>query len=1044
MPLSIRFAVVSHCRLFAGLIALWSTSLFAAEGNDRAGLGVIEGRVTNSRSTEYLEKARLTIEGTTLEAFTNPDGWFRLAGVPSGPAKVRVFFTGLEPVTETVAVVAGQAVRHDFLMTAADARDGGVVKLSQFVVGASREIDGTAIAINEQRFAPNITNVVSTDEFGAVPEGNIGEFIKFMPSITVEASGGNARWISINGVPPDNVPVMIDGFSLAGTGNAGTGRAADVDMMSINNAARIEVSYSPTPESPGGALAGSVNLVPRSSFERSRPVFTGSVYMMMRDTDKDFRRSAGGREGKKSDHVFPGFDFNYIRPVNSRFGFTLSAGYSTQYTPQDGMSNTWRGVEAATNGVAFPHTTPDRPYLSSYSVQTAAKDTPRKSFGATIDFKPTPNDRISLSFQYSSFATDFMINTLTFNPTRVAPGDFTPFSTQGAVGAGDVQIVNAPRYRFNETYMPMFVWRHTGPVYKGEAGVGFSRAFDHNNRKRSIGFNNVVVRRTGLTVGFDDIFYLRPRTITVRDGATGQPVDAYDLNSYAIVSASISPRLVGDLQRSAYANVRRDFQTKVPLTLKSGLDVRRSTRDFRSQATAYNFVGADGRATTVPAGGDDQAAAFQDHVFSARIPPYGHPSYGSVSSKALWAHFEKNPQHFVENTNTTYRNGITNSKFAEETIYAGYLRGDLAFLERRLKIVGGLRAEQTNVNAQGPLSDPTRNFRRDASGRPILGANGQPLPIETDALAASKLTFIDRGAHVEKEYLRLFPNVNGSYNLLENLIARAAYYQSVGRPNFNQYAGGLTLPDLEAAPRAANRIQVNNAEIKAWQADTVNVRLEYYFPGVGQISIGAFRRDFENFFGATELEATPEFLALYSLDPAEYGRYRVQTQHNVEGTVRMTGWDINYKQALTFLPHWARGVLFYANGSAQRATGPSLGAFTGSNYVPRSGSWGVSLTREKFNVRTNWNYRGRQRRGQTAAGSSIGPGTYAWGGKRLTIDVQGEYFIRKGVALFANMRNVGNAYFDAEVSGPATPEHAQLSGREDYGALWTFGLKTTF
>ena len=283
-----------------------------------------------------------------------------------------------------------------------------MVKLSQFVVGASREIDGTAIAINEQRFAPNITNVVSTDEFGAVPEGNIGEFIKFMPSITVEASGGNARWISINGVPPDNVPVMIDGFSLAGTGNAGTGRAADVDMMSINNAARIEVSYSPTPESPGGALACSVNLVPRSSFERSRPAFTGSVYVMMRDNFYDFKRSAGGREGKKSNHVFPGFDFNYIRPISPRFGFTLSAGYSQHFTAQDGMSNTWRGVEAATNGAAFPHTTPDRPYLSSYSVQTAAKDTPRKSLGATIDFKPTPNDRLALSFAYSSFATDFI------------------------------------------------------------------------------------------------------------------------------------------------------------------------------------------------------------------------------------------------------------------------------------------------------------------------------------------------------------------------------------------------------------------------------------------------------------------------------------------------------------------------------------------------------------------------------------------------------------------------------------------------------------
>ena len=54
----------------------------------------------------------------------------------------------------------------------------------------------------------------------------------------------------------------------------------------------------------------------------------------------------------------------------------------------------------------------------------------------------------------------------------------------------------------------------------------------------------------------------------------------------------------------------------------------------------------------------------------------------------------------------------------------------------------------------------------------------------------------------------------------------------------------------------------------------------------------------------------------------------------------------NYKQALTFLPHWARGVQVFANASAQRATGPRSANFAG--YVPRSGSWGISLTRREI------------------------------------------------------------------------------------------------
>jgi hypothetical protein len=69
--------------------------------------------------------------------------------------------------------------------------------------------------------------------------------------------------------------------------------------------------------------------------------------------------------------------------------------------------------------------------------------------------------------------------------------------------------------------------------------------------------------------------------------------------------------------------------------------------------------------------------------------------------------------------------------------------------------------------------------------------------------------------------------------------------------------------------------------------------------------------------------------------------------------------DFSYKQALTFLPHWARGVQVFANGSAQRLIGDETAAFAG--FIPRSGSWGLSLTRPRWNVRVNWNFRGQAR-----------------------------------------------------------------------------------
>jgi TonB-dependent receptor len=860
----------------------------------------------------------------------------------------------------------------------------------------------------------------------------------------------------------------MGGFDLASAAGAGTGRQVELDQVSINSVSRIEINRSPTPDTAGSALAGSVNFVPRSAFERNRPIYTYNVSWLMKDAERGFgRRTPGpGFGGEMNYKIHPGFELSAVVPVTKTFGFTLSSGYWFQYTPQPNAAMQWRGASATTATVGV---TPENPYLGVFSWRDSGTETTRRSLATTVDWRPLIHDRFTLGFNYGALKEHYATRTQTFTVNLVQAGNWaadhtwgsvSTFPTTGAtVSSGNMTINNNGRIRPGRTFSPSLRWLHDGPIWKSAAGISYGNSRIHYQDIDRGFFNGMTIQRTNVQILFDDIFYLRPGRITVKD-PDGRIVDPTKLDNYSVVSAYSNRQITYDTTRQAYYNLQRDFYVQdTPVTVKLGADIKSKIRDLRGVGTeTYTFVGADGRASTTPftqAGlaNDDSPLPFLDPSYSERIPPFGMPKQQQVDNNKLWQSYVRNPNYWTRNAVNDY-NAVTNaSKMAEETISSLFFRGDVAFFHRRLKLVGGVRAEQTNIKAQGPLTDPTLDFQRDAkgnviyqtnaSGGYILNAAGQKLPaliVPTNSgLPYTKLTLVDRGYQAKKEYLRLFPSLNASYDITESLIARAAYYQTLGRPDFNQYAGGLTVPNIENY-NPNDRITVNNVSIKAWQAETYMMRFEYYFRQLGQLSIGGFIRDYKNFFRNVTSESTPEFLAAYGLDEDSYGRYLVVTQFNAPDTIRMTGFEIDYRQALTFLPQWARGMQFSANISSQRATGTD--AFQDMN--PFTCNWGLSLTRPKFNLRINENYRGIQRRA-AFTGAGIEPGTYNYRSKRLYIDLSGEYYLRRQLGLFISIRNINNATEDQKTYGPHTPLYARFRQRDDYGApLWTAGIKGTF
>ena len=109
---------------------------------------------------------------------------------------------------------------------------------------------------------------MSTDALGDVLGGSVGEFMKFLPGVTVENDLADVAGVSVRGIGGGMTSITTDGAPASNIW-VSTSRTVDIRSMALNDISRIELTKVPTPANPADSLAGSVNMVSKSAFERS-------------------------------------------------------------------------------------------------------------------------------------------------------------------------------------------------------------------------------------------------------------------------------------------------------------------------------------------------------------------------------------------------------------------------------------------------------------------------------------------------------------------------------------------------------------------------------------------------------------------------------------------------------------------------------------------------------------------------------------------------------------------------------------------------------
>jgi len=1013
--------------------------------------GTISGRVQNVITGQYLNNARIVVRGTERVTFTDETGTYRIANVPGGTVTLEASYTGLDSQTTSIEVAAGGSVVQNFEMTsvARYGQAGSVVQLDAFTVASSRETDGEAIAINEQRYAPNIKNVVAADSLGDVMDGNIGEFMKFIPGVTPEydyEDGTTVSSISIRGIAPNMVNVSTDGAQMANTSNAmGDSRSFSFNQASINNIARIEVSKVPTPSNPADSLSGSVNMISKSAFERKTMQLRYNLNLAANSENFTFKRTPHTTE-ERVHKILPGGNFDLTLPINPRFGIVLTGSASDRYAKLHYSYNTYNAAAAGTGA------TPATPYLQTYRLLDSPRVLTRQSAGIKADWRVTPNSVLSVGMQVSHFeskriATEFTTNVGTNAVPTPATGTRLSFGDNfviGATGRGALTTGGAASvHTVMDTTSGNLRYRYDNGTWRVQTGVDKSRAFGGYRDTSEGHFRQMAIAmRVPVRVAFSDINAVRPGTIEVFDN-NNNAINYYDASSYQLNTVNSTPRRTDDRFESGFADLRRELEfLPFPAAVQVGGSKRVQSRDIRRFNRNWTYNGINGDRSPIP---------FLSPLYVNEYHYYGFRGFPHISPKLAWEAFQRNPDLFTKTpaqlvTEETFR--INNSQYFEEAVTAYYAQSEFSLMNYKLKVLTGVRYEETVTEGKGALVDSAAVWQRNADGTFARNAAGarirRPEAGAANSLEQLALTHRERAYEASRSYDGFYPSVHLNYNISDNLIARAAYARTYGRPNLNDIIPTATVDeaDLEGddvgdPSVVQGNITVRNTGLRPWTASNFDLSIEYYTNSGGLYSAGVFMKEITNFFGNAVRIATLADTETLGLDPRYVG-WRVTTKFN-SGDARISGAEFNLKQSLRELGSWGRHFSVFVNGTKLELQGDRDADF--SAFTPESLNWGFSYSRRPVMFMAKWNYRGKR---QLGALPTLGPDAYAYDDRRLTLDLNAEYQLRKSIFLYVAAQNVFNTPSLELRYGSATPAHAKAHRWGYNGVGITMGLKGTF
>jgi TonB-dependent receptor len=353
------------------LLAMVLITMSAMTAQERK--GSISGHVTDSTQA-VVQGARVELEPGGQTAASDAQGLFTIAGVNAGHYKLTVTAIGFAPFSTTdVAVNSGALVNVDAVLKVESRTE--VVE-----VRADRE-HGEVEALNRERTADNILEVLPSDVITSLPNTNIADAVGRLNNVSLERDEGEGKYVQIRGTEPRLSNVTVDGVHLPSPENV---RNVKLDAIPADLVDSVELSKTLSANQEGDAIGGSVNLVTKTA--KDKP-YISALGM------GGYTPIAGGRSLNQFDLTLGDRFLS-----DHRLGFLVSG--SGDWNGR-GIDDVEPSPSINTPDIGAPFSFP-----TTYDQRQYWYDRTRWGFGGTMDYRFTNNTSAYIRGLFSQFKDD--------------------------------------------------------------------------------------------------------------------------------------------------------------------------------------------------------------------------------------------------------------------------------------------------------------------------------------------------------------------------------------------------------------------------------------------------------------------------------------------------------------------------------------------------------------------------------------------------------------------------------------------------------------